>query len=354
MAETVLVALSGGVDSSVAAALLLETGYHVVAVTLNFGLSSSVNSKPYSYSDDGTARAERIASQLNIPFINIDASQLFSKVVINYFVEGYSSGHTPNPCVICNRWIKWEVLLKQAQTLGAQWVATGHYARIRIQADGGCRLQCGKDASKDQVYFLSNLTQNHLRKTIFPVGDYRKIEVRELARKYGLESANQKESQDLCFLGDQDYRDFLVHRASSVHKPGKILSITGDELGWHDGLAFYSIGQRKGLKVSSAQPLYVLEKIFESNVLIVGPEKLLGRREFTAADMNWISGKPPNLPCQLQVKIRYRAPLVWATVSMIDDRTVKVVLEKDLRDITPGQFAVFYQENYVLGGGQIL
>ena len=256
----IAVAMSGGVDSSVAAAMLADQGYQV------FGMMLRLWSEPGSEADnrcctpDAMALARRIAGQLNIPFYAIDAKDIFRDTVVEYFLDGYTHGVTPNPCLMCNRHIRWEFLLNRALALGADYMATGHYARVRREPGQPVRFSAGLDPGKDQSYVLSVLNQDQLRRAVFPIGELQKSEVRELAEKFGLPSASVKDSQDLCFLAGTDYPNFFTRYAPQSVDPGEIVTRDGEVLGNHNGLAFYTIGQRKGLGIAHPEPLYVLEK----------------------------------------------------------------------------------------------
>lgn len=351
--ETVVVAMSGGVDSSVAAALLVEQGYRVIGMMLRLWSEEGKEDQNRCCTPDAMALARRVAAKLGIPFYAVDVREKFKEVVVSHFLEGYASGITPNPCLKCNRYIRWGTLYEYAQSLGATWFATGHYARLRRLESGEVQLLRGVDVEKDQSYVLSVLPQEQLRHTFFPVGEYHKPEVRELARRFGLPVANRADSQDLCFLAGGDYRDFLSRHAPEVSRPGVIVNRQGEILGEHQGLAFYTIGQRKGLGIAFPRPLYVLEKDVVRNRLVVGEEHELGRSTLIAERVNWISGQPPVSPIQVEVKIRYKAREAHGVVIPLTPDRVKVEFDHPLRDITPGQQCVFYQGEICLGGGTI-
>lgn len=349
----VVVAMSGGVDSSVAAALLKEQGYEVIGVMLRLWSETGVETDNRCCSPDAMAQARRVAAILNIPFYVIDAKEIFYKNVVKYFINGYVQGITPNPCLVCNLQIRWTFLLNYALNLGAYYLATGHYARCHQNEKGQYQLLRAVDYAKDQSYVLHVLDQQRLSHALFPIGEYTKSQVRELARIFRLPVADRPESQDLCFLANGDYRSFLVRNAPQVSQPGLILTRQGQVLGEHRGLAFYTIGQRKGLGVAAPYPLYVLEKDIQRNTLIVGTREELGSRELIATKINWISGEPPSSPLRAQVKIRYKAQEAWATITPLDNLSVHVLFDQPLRDITPGQAAVFYEDEICLGGGII-
>lgn len=350
--EKVVIALSGGVDSSVAAALLVKDGYEVVGATMRLWSAPGCEAENRCCTPETRDLARNLAEQLNIPFHIIDASAEFRSLVVQPFLDGYSRGDTPNPCIFCNRFLKWGYLLDFARSIDADYIATGHYARIFQNQNGKLELMRGVDASKDQSYFLSLLTQEHLAVTRFPLGNYHKQDVRKIAQELNLPSADQPESQDLCFLGDRDYRAFLLEYVPQVANPGTIINRAGKVLGEHQGLAFYTIGQRKGLP-SSTQPLYVCEKDLQNNTLIVGPAQDLGQSAMKVTGVNWIAGEPPASEFLADVKIRYKAIPAPARVVVSDDGALQVTFTAPLRDITPGQMAVFYQGDLVLGGGVI-
>src|SRR5690349_15365875 len=310
----VVVAMSGGVDSSVAAALLKEQGYDVIGMMLRLWSEPGKEDSNRCCTPDSMAQARRVAARLDIPFYVIDAKDVFQKTVVQYFLDGYARGETPNPCLVCNRQIRWTFLLDHALALGADFMATGHYVRIR-RAEYGHQLLRAVDRSKDQAYVLHVLNQQKLAKALFPIGDYPKPEIRAIAEKFGLPTASRKDSQDLCFLAGEDYRNFLQRNAAEMLRPGEILTREGKTVGAHNGLANYTIGQRKGLGVASLVPLYVLSKNPATNTLIVGTQEELGLRELIAREANWLSGETPNGSFRAEVKIRYTAKEAEALVT---------------------------------------
>jgi tRNA-specific 2-thiouridylase len=348
----VVVALSGGVDSSVVAALLVEQGYEVVGVTMRLWSAPGCEGENRCCTPQTRELAAQLAEQLGIPFQILDAQEAFRQAVVQRFLDGYSSGNTPNPCVYCNRYLKWDYLLQFAQSIGAEAIATGHYARLRRGADDSCELWKGIDESKDQTYFLSLLTQQYLAHTLFPLGEYTKAEVRQIAHARQLPSADAPESQDLCFLGKRDYRDFLREYAPQAVQPGEIVDRRGNVLGSHNGLAFYTIGQRKGMP-ASAQALYVYQKDMEHNRVVVATAAELGSDRMGVNEINWIAGNPPAERFKAEVKIRFKAMPTLAQIEVQPEGSAIVHFAKPLRDITPGQLAVFYQGEKVLGGGWI-
>jgi len=350
----VVVAMSGGVDSSVAAALLVEQGYRVIGMMLRLWSEAGTEENNRCCTPDSMAQARKVAQSLGIPFYTIDIRQRFFDTVVRYFLEGYRQGVTPNPCIVCNRVIRWGALFNQARALGAEFMATGHYARVTAEPGGEFSLLKGLDAEKDQSYVLSVLNQNHLAHSLFPIGNFLKSQVRDLARKYNLPTASRADSQDLCFLAGGDYRSFLERHIPDSLRPGNIVTREGEILGQHLGLANYTIGQRKGLGVPSTHPMYVLDKDVPNNQLIVGPKEELGSDEMWVNELNWVGKSEPAKSFQAEVKIRYKAPEIPALITLVEDDLAHVKFERPLRDITPGQRAVFYQGDVCLGGGTIV
>lgn len=350
---TVVVAMSGGVDSSVAAARLVKAGYNVVGVMMRLWAEKAADGSRENRccTLEATDEARHIAAQLGIPFHLIDVEHIFKQKVVDHFIAGYASGVTPNPCLSCNRHIRFDYLLNHALALGADYLATGHFARVRATATG-FQLLRGVDIRKDQSYVLSVVGQRELRRLTFPVGDLTKAEVREMARRYGLSVATKAESMDLCFVADGDYRRFLQDWAAAAIRPGPIVDRAGRVLGEHKGLPFYTIGQRKGLGLHSPDRLFVLELQSETNTLVVGPADQLGGDSLTAKDVNWVMSPPPG-PIACTVKIRYKSSDHPAVVRPLPDARVAIQFDERLRDITPGQAAVFYQGECCLGGGVI-
>jgi tRNA-specific 2-thiouridylase len=348
----VVVAMSGGVDSSVAAALLKQQGYEVIGMMLRLWSEPGNEDSNRCCTPEALGLARRVAAKLGIPFYVVDAKEVFRETVVNYFLQGYARGETPNPCLVCNREIRWTFLLEHALALGADFMATGHYVRKSV-AGSVHQLLRAVDRSKDQSYILYILKQEKLAKALFPVGDYTKPEIRRIAETLELPTAARHDSQDLCFLAGDDYRNFLRRNAPDMLTSGQIVTLAGEVVGRHTGLANYTIGQRKGLGISSRVPLYVLGKNAQTNTLIVCQQPELGTRELIAHQANWISGLVPGAPFRAEVKSRYTASAAPAEVRPVEGNKVEVRFDSPQRDITPGQSAVFYQGEVLMGGGII-
>jgi tRNA-specific 2-thiouridylase len=360
MTKRVVVAMSGGVDSSVAAALMVQAGYEVIGIMMRLWAEDGEGAHGYNRccTPDQMTDAARVARKLGIPFYVLDTQAVFRRQIVQFFVEQYGRGVTPNPCLECNRHIRFEWLLNHALSLDADYLATGHYARIRQAPDGAYQLLKGLDERKDQSYVLSVLGQAQLARVLFPIGELHKARVREIAAALGLDVASKGESQDLCFLADGDYRRFLREHSpamlgAQISREGEIRTRDGRVLGKHTGLPNYTIGQRKGLGIASAEPLYVIALDVANNALIVGSQAELGCAQLTAARVNWISGAPPATPIRAEVKVRYKAQPMPALVTPLPNGRAQVILDAPVRGITPGQGAVFYQGELCLGGGII-
>jgi tRNA-specific 2-thiouridylase len=349
----VVVAMSGGVDSSVAAALLARQGYHVIGMMMRLWSESGREIDNRCCTPDAMAQARRVAAILGIPFYVVDAQDVFRRTVVEYFMNGYAAGETPNPCLVCNRHIRWEFLLQRARALGAHKMATGHDVRLDQDEAGRFHIRKAVDEAKDQSYVLHVLGQEQLGHALFPLGRYTKPEIRRMAAEFGLPVAERPDSQDLCFLGGDDYRAFLRRNLPGVETPGPIVTRMGRQVGEHHGLAFYTIGQRKGLDIPGPKPMFVLAKDLQRNTLIVGEQSELGQARLTAGAANWIAGEPPAQSFRADVKIRYKARPAPGLVSMLDGDRFRVEFDEPLRDITPGQAAVVYSGDVCLGGGII-
>jgi tRNA-uridine 2-sulfurtransferase len=344
--------MSGGVDSSVAAALLSDSEDAVFGLMLRLWADPDHGANRCCSPED-VARARQTAADLGIPFYVLDAQEPFLRSVVEPFIRGYAQGLTPNPCLNCNRLIRWGFLLGHALAMGATHLATGHYARTAF-ADGRWRLLRALDTAKDQSYVLSVLNQQHLPHALFPLGELTKDEVRLVAHQRGLAAMDRHDSQDLCFLGGSDYREFLSSRIPAVRRPGSILNTQEDTIGEHTGLIDYTIGQRKGIRIPAPAPLYVIEKRLDSNALVVGPRSALGRSTFTVGQLQWVSARPPEDEPGLTVQVRYHSRELPATIEWLEPTRALVHISHALAEVTPGQAAVFYRAEECLGGGTIL
>ena len=348
MKKRVVVAMSGGVDSSVAAALLKNQGYEVIGITMCFNLSDKVSKKPRCCGWEGIEDARRVAYKLGIRHYVLNMQKALQAEVIEDFCKEYLSGRTPNPCVRCNQYLKFGILLRKANALGAQYLATGHYARIA----GFNRLKKAKDKKKDQSYFLYRLNQEQLKRSLFPLGNYTKSQVRHLAKEFALPVADKLASQEICFLPDDDYRTFLSSRLSSRSlKPGPIIDKQGNILGRHKGIAFYTIGQRQGLNIAMGYPIYIAKIDSRHNRIVVGPKEEILASEFIIKNVHFTLG-PIKKKIVANVKIRYNHKEAPAEI-LPGVRKTKVKFKKPQFAITPGQSAVFYKKDQVLGGGVI-
>ncbi len=344
MTATVAIAISGGVDSLVAAHLIQRQTSDLFGVHFLTG-----------YEQDAAAQTARVAAlcrQCGLPLHIVDLRASFTTLVVDYFARAYDSGETPNPCLVCNPAIKFGLLMETVRRLGATRLATGHYARVQAGPDGRCRLRQGVDLSKDQSYFLCRLTQNQLARAVLPLGTWTKAQVKSLAATQGLQPVARQESQDVCFIGNQTYSDFLVQQAHVPSRPGKIVDTEGHAVGRHNGLHRYTIGQRRGINCPAADAYYVVRIDVQSNRLIVGRKDQLYARHCTVRDINWITTAPRGA-LTVNVRIRYRHRAVPALVTPIDTLRAVVRFEQPQAAVTPGQGAVFYKGDEVLGGGWI-
>lgn len=362
--KKVVVAMSGGVDSSVAAVLLKKQGYFVIGVFMKFW-KEGLGAENRCCSAESEKMARLVAKHLSIPFYAVNVEKEFKKKVVDYFIKEYRVGNTPNPCVVCNKEIKFGFLIKKALSLGADFVAAGHYAQIypvKSPQSGVSRkagqfnrvknrkLLKGKDKQKDQSYFLWQLNQAQLSRVLFPVGNYTKPEVRKLAKKFNLATAQSPESQEVCFVAN-NVNNFLKKYIKP--NPGKIIDKTGKILGQHSGLCFYTIGQRRGLEISQG-PWFVVDKNIKNNILIVSKNKKdLFKKELVAKNVGWLSGKAPKLPLKVKARIRYRAQEADAVIYKLQTTNYKLKFLNPQQAITPGQSVVFYNGKELLGGGVI-
>lgn len=355
----VIVGMSGGVDSSVVAALLVEQGYDVIGITIKTyryeDVGGNVGNDSSCCSLDGINDARRVCMKLGIPHYVVDFSDTFREEVIDYFIDDYMAGNTPNPCVKCNRTIKWQEMLKKANALGAEYIATGHYAFIRRDEETGrYYLTRGHDRKKDQSYALWGLTQESLARTLFPLSGYVKEESREAARRHDLPVASKGESYEICFIPDNDYTRFLRDNTDEATRlEGGDIVLDGEVIGKHRGFPFYTVGQRKGLGISHPEPLFVLNVLADSNTVEVGTADKLLHRGLTAHSVNMMKYETLAEPRDLIVKIRYKDDGAPALCSMTADGRLRVEFAEERRAITPGQSVVLYEGDDVVGGGII-
>ena len=351
----VAVAMSGGVDSSVCAYLLKEQGYEVIGITMQIFNDASCKSKTKEdgCSTEAVQDARLVAKNLGIPHYVVNLKHCFNEKVIKYFISEYLSGKTPNPCIVCNKYLKFTELLREAFKLDAFYLATGHYARVEYDdITERFVLRKSVDSSKDQSYVLYGLTQQQLAHVLFPLGSYTKKEIRQIAQKIGLSVSDKPDSQEICFI-DTNYRDFIYKKAPDKIKEGPFIDTNGKVIGKHKGIPFYTIGQRKGLGISAGKPLYVVDIDAENNAIVLGDEKDLYTKEFAASQTNWVSIDAPCEKFSANVKIRYNFIEKPAEIIPLNGDTVKVIFENPQKAVTPGQSAVFYKGDVVLGGGVI-
>ena len=349
--ERVVVAMSGGVDSSLSAALLKEAGYDVVGVMMRLWSEEADESRGHRAccSLEGSLDARRVCQLLDIPFYYRNFEELFQKRVVDYFCAEYAAGRTPNPCLLCNQDLKFDLLLKEALALGSRCLATGHYARVE-EHGGEYRLLRGVDPAKDQSYFLYTVGQHELSHLLFPLGGMTKKQTRRMAAERRLPTAERAESQEICFIPDNDYRKFLSRFLPA--RPGDIVDTEGKALGRHSGIANFTVGQRSRLGLTSKQPLYVLNIDPAKNRIVVGSWDDLFSDRLIAGNLHFVSGHAPEKPLEVAVKVRYKSPEAEALLEPMGDR-VEVRFKESQRAITPGQAVVFYQGEVVLGGGTI-
>ena len=350
----IVVAMSGGVDSSVAAALLAEQGHDVIGLSMQlYDQRGGEQTWGSCCTLDDLHDARRVAAAIGFPHYIVNFEQQFRDTVISNFVREYASGRTPIPCSHCNSDLKFSTLLDRARGLGAERVATGHYARVEQDAGGRWLLRRSADVEKDQSYFLFSLTQDQLARAVFPVGGLVKSEVREQARRLGLNVADKPDSQEICFIPDGDYASFVARKAPSVERGGTIVDEDGRELGTHGGIHRFTIGQRKGLGVSSTIPLYVVKIDADERTVTVGPRGSLDRTRLTASEVNWIAIDAPASPVRVTAQIRHRHTPAAGFVCALPDGRAEMIFDEPQPAITPGQAVVFYDAGAVVGGGWI-
>lgn len=355
--EKVVIGMSGGVDSSVAAYLLKEQGYDVVGVTMQIWQEEDQTSQEENGGCCGLSAvddARKVAWDLEIPYYVMNFREEFKEQVIDYFVDEYIKGRTPNPCIACNRYVKWESLLKRSLDIGADYIATGHYAQIERLPNGRYALKKSVTAAKDQTYALYNLTQYQLAHTLMPVGQYTKDEIREIADQIHLRVANKPDSQEICFIPDHDYAKFIRENSDAPLPEGNFVDLEGNVLGRHKGITHYTVGQRKGLNLSMKHPVFVVEIRSETDEVVIGDSEDVFSESLLCDHLNWMSidglhGEEK----RVSAKIRYSHKGASCVIREVEDGVVQCVFEEPQRAITPGQAVVFYDEDYVVGGGII-
>lgn len=357
MKKKVVVGMSGGVDSSVAACLLKEQGYDVIGVTMQIWQDeeqAAVEENGGCCGLSAVDDARRVAQVLDIPYYVMNFKDEFQEKVVEYFVAEYLAGRTPNPCIACNRYVKWESLLKRSMEIGADYIATGHYARVELLKSGRYAIRNSVTARKDQTYALYNLTQFQLAHTLMPVGDYTKDEIRSIAEKNNLPVAFKPDSQDICFVPDGDYAGFIEREApDKIPGSGNFVSEDGTILGTHKGIIHYTVGQRKGLGLAMGHPVFVSQLRPKTNEVVISNSDVF-RTELTCDHVNFMGMEDLKEPRRLWAKVRYAHQGQWCSARQIGEDKVQCIFEEPVRAVTPGQAVVFYDGEYVMGGGTIL
>lgn len=355
--KRVVIGMSGGVDSSVAAWLLKEQGYDVIGVTMQIWQDEEEKLQEENGGCCGLTAvddARRVAASLDIPYYVMNFKREFKENVIDYFVDEYIGGRTPNPCIACNRFVKWESLLKRSMDIGADYIATGHYARVEQLPNGRYAVRTSATGRKDQTYALYNLTQEQLKRTLMPVGGYTKEEIREMAAKMNLPVAHKPDSQDICFVPDGDYASFIEKTADQTFPQGNFVLTDGTIVGRHNGIIHYTVGQRKGLGVAMGYPVFVLAIRPETNEVVLGKAEESLSRYVRADRINFMSVEDLKEPKKVWAKIRYNHKGAWCTVERTGEDEILCTFDEPLRAAAPGQAVVLYDGEYVLGGGTII
>lgn len=357
MGKKVVVGMSGGVDSSVAAYLLKQQGYDVVGVTMQIWQDESheeIENKGGCCGLSAVDDARRVAAMLDIPYYVMNFKSEFKRDVIDYFVREYLAGRTPNPCIACNRYVKWESLLTRSIQIGADYIATGHYARICELPNGRYAIRNSVTAKKDQTYALYNLTQEQLKRTLMPIGDYTKEEVRKIAEDIGLMVAGKPDSMEICFVPDNDYASFIEKETGVTSVPGDFVDVDGNVIGKHRGVIHYTVGQRKGLGIALGKPAFVVAIRPEQNQVVIGEDRDVYTERLYANNLNFMAVDDIPEPVHVKAKIRYSHEGAYCTVRKIDSDTIECMFDQPVRAVTPGQAVVLYDGEYVLGGGTII
>lgn len=356
MKKKVVIGMSGGVDSSVAAWLLKEQGYEVIGVTMQIWQEEDPDQVEENGGCCGLSAVEdarRVAAKLQIPYYVMNFKKDFKEKVIDYFMDEYLQGRTPNPCIACNRYVKWEALLKRSLEIGADYIATGHYARIEQLPNGRYAVRRSVTAAKDQTYALYNLNQEQLSHTLMPVGAYTKEQIRGFAGELGLSVAKKPDSQEICFVPDNDYARFIEEHAGGKIPEGNFVWTDGTVLGKHKGIIHYTVGQRKGLGLAMGRPVVVTKICPRTGDVVIGEEQDVFSRTLKAVRLNWMAAEAPTEEARFLAKIRYAHGGAWCTVRMTGPEEAECVFDEPVRAVTPGQAVVFYEGEYVAGGGTI-
>ncbi len=355
--EKVVIGMSGGVDSSVAAYLLKKAGYDVIGVTMQIWQEESVQIQEENGGCCGLSAVEdarRVAQMLEIPYYVMNFRKEFKENVIDYFIGEYLQGHTPNPCIACNRYVKWEALLERSMEIGADYIATGHYAQVEKLPNGRFTLKKSATDAKDQTYALYNLTQEQLSHTLMPVGQYTKDQIRKIAKDIGLLVANKPDSQEICFIPDNDYATFIEENTEKKIEEGNFVDLDGNVIGRHKGITHYTIGQRKGLNLSMGKPVFVVAIYPETNEIVIGDNKDVFHDYLKCNNINFMSIADLEGEMEVTAKIRYSHKGAKAKIRKITKDTIECIFEEPQRASTPGQAVVFYDGAYVVGGGTIV